>query len=502
MDGGAIRVDAGVALRLSDVALSGNSAASGAAIFMEGSMLTIERTVIDSNTAAGRGGAIAADAGSLMISNSSLTANTAASEGGAIDLRNEVSALSLVDSQVRDNAATGGNGGGLYLTAPDLAASISGTTIDGNSALWGGGGVYWDALRGRLTLSSSAVSRNNVSDEGGGLWTGSGTLTLTNSPFGENESTSRGAGVRQTGGRVTILNVTIATNSSSPGGAALSMGLLSRSILQNTIVADNTGGDCGRSVVSLGNNLDSDGGCLLDQPGDLSAAAANLGPLALNAGPTETHILITGRAAIDAANPGACPALDQRGFERSLGGVRDIGAYEEILPRFPLVVGWNLVGWTDAAELVANATASIEGAFDALFTYDSATQQFRRFDADAPPVLNTLTELQQGDGLWILLRSGGVDWPQPLITSARAVPLDAGFNLVTWTGPDLTSVEVAVAGFVDRLLALSIWDEEQQRFKRFSPDAPAVVNTATELRFGEGVWIQLSAVAVWNQPSP
>ena len=132
----------------------------------------------------------------------------------------------------------------------------------------------------------------------------------------------------------------------------------------------------------------------------------------------------------------------------------------------------------------------------------SGAQQFRRFDADAPPILNTLTELRQGDGLWSLLRAGDVDWPQPLITRTRDVPLEAGFNLVTWTGPDLTSVEVAVAGFADRLQALFTWDEERQRFNRFSPDAPAAVNTATTLRFGEGVWVQLPGAAVWNQPSP
>jgi len=140
--------------------------------------------------------------------------------------------------------------------------------------------------------------------------------------------------------------VTIGANSSNPGGGALSLGPLSTPTLRSTLAAENVGGDCGRAVVSLGNNLDGDGSCGLDGPGDLSAGDARLGPLALNAGPTETQILISGSAAIDAGNAAACPAVDQRGFARSLGGACDIGAYEEILPRFPLVEGWNLVGWT------------------------------------------------------------------------------------------------------------------------------------------------------------
>jgi len=50
--------------------------------------------------------------------------------------------------------------------------------------------------------------------------------------------------------------------------------------------------------------------------------------LADNGGPTLTHALLAGSPAIDAAL-GACPAIDQRGVVRPVGGGCDVGAVEQ-----------------------------------------------------------------------------------------------------------------------------------------------------------------------------
>ena len=50
-----------------------------------------------------------------------------------------------------------------------------------------------------------------------------------------------------------------------------------------------------------------------------------------------------------------------------------------------LLSGWSLVGWVGATAMRAEATAGIAGAFDHMFTFDAATQTFRRFSPAAPP---------------------------------------------------------------------------------------------------------------------
>jgi len=80
------------------------------------------------------------------------------------------------------------------------------------------------------------------------------------------------------------------------------------------------------NVVSGGNNLIQDDSCN-PAASDLVGADAKLGPLASNGGPTQTHALLAGSSAIDAANDTLCPATDQRGINRQ-GAHCDIGAYE------------------------------------------------------------------------------------------------------------------------------------------------------------------------------
>src|SRR5262249_22733382 len=93
--------------------------------------------------------------------------------------------------------------------------------------------------------------------------------------------------------------------------------------LVNTIVAKNTASDCSAKVTSSDHSLDGDGSCGVD---GLSGVDPRLGPLVDNGGPTTTHALLDGSPAVNAGNPGACPAVDQR-FAPRVNGC-DLGAFE------------------------------------------------------------------------------------------------------------------------------------------------------------------------------
>jgi hypothetical protein len=95
--------------------------------------------------------------------------------------------------------------------------------------------------------------------------------------------------------------------------------------IKNSIVANNTGGDCDfQSPVNAGGeNLDSDGSCT----GFTIIADPLLGPLADNGGPTMTHALLPGSPAIG-AGAGPCIGLDQRDVSRPSTDC-DLGAYED-----------------------------------------------------------------------------------------------------------------------------------------------------------------------------
>ena len=128
----------------------------------------------------------------------------------------------------------------------------------------------------------------------------------------------------------------------------------------STIIAGNPGNDVeflagtgANSIFSSGGyNLIGDGNAVggFAQPGDQKGVAdPMLGPLAWNGGPTMTHAVLAGSAALDAGNPSspAPSTYDQRGapFERiadgdGVGGARiDIGSYErQTVPGLSLIV--------------------------------------------------------------------------------------------------------------------------------------------------------------------
>ena len=79
----------------------------------------------------------------------------------------------------------------------------------------------------------------------------------------------------------------------------------------------------------------------------------------------------------------------------------------------PLCTGWNLVGFPSAAaRSVEDALASINGCYDIVWCYDAAQAAWHSYDPDAPPFLNSLTQLEPGRGCWILT-SQDCTWTVP-----------------------------------------------------------------------------------------
>ena len=182
------------------------------------------------------------------------------------------------------------------------------------------GGIY-NANNGEVTVSNSTFFNNDA--HGGGIYTFSGMVIVSNSTFYSN-SGYEGGGIYNRYGTMIVRNTTFSDN--TYGGIYNEAGMTT---LKNTIVANSPmGGNCTGAI--------TDGGGNLSYP-DVTCPGINgdpkLGPLQNNGGPTQTMALLSGSAALDAANDAICAAppinnRDQRGVIRPQGLHCDIGAYE------------------------------------------------------------------------------------------------------------------------------------------------------------------------------
>ena len=292
----------------------GSDGLGGAIAVEDGGALTMTNSQIAGNQAATAGGGIALFGGTAVLASSRLEGNSTNGVGGALWV-NRNAALTLTESSVVANAASnpnGGSGGGL-LTWGDV--TIARSTFSANTA-YSGGAMAFRGGAGRL--ENVTISGNTARSLPGGILSaiapGAGSLTLVHVTLYGNTYLDSNA------------NLAIEPESEAPR--------LQNTIIQGTI----DGANCylGVNPVSLGYNQSSDASCELTGIGDVQNANIALAPLADNGGPTQTHLATVGSSVLDAIPADRCAlATDQRHLPRPQGPRCDAGAVEGVPTTMP-----------------------------------------------------------------------------------------------------------------------------------------------------------------------
>jgi CSLREA domain-containing protein len=245
----------------------------------------------------------------LTISGNSTVRVAVVDVGASLTLNN----LTIANGYTSDAAEPFGAGILNRGTLEINQCTFSGNFVD----IWVGygGGIF---NGGTLIVSNSTFSGNivNFGGQGGAIYSASypSTTTIVNSTFSGNEAR-------------TIPGFFIGIG----GGVFNDAGSMT---LRNTILANNSGGNCGGPITNAGNNIEDGAACGWGSvSGSLSNTDPMLGFLADNGGPTQTFALLAGSPAMNAADDATCNAapvsgFDQRGIARPQGPHCDIGSFE------------------------------------------------------------------------------------------------------------------------------------------------------------------------------
>ena len=406
---------------------AGNGA-NGGGIYNQGTLVLNYSAVTDSHAGDGGVGGAGGSAqqggaggnggdGGGIYNTGNLTLNGATLSGDQAGAGGAGGAGGANPTAVGGKGGVGGYGGfGGGLENADGSVTITGSTFSGNGSGAGGaggiggagattggaggtggqatagGGLNSDGNTGSVTITNSTFASDTAGT--GGVGGGGGTGTTVGGAGGAGGAGGGGGAINVFPGSLNLQSDTIAGNSTgagAPGGSGGTgptagvqgavgngaqgggLGEAGTATLQNTLLASNSGGNCGGvTIIDAGHNLSfGDTSC----PGTFASGDPNLGALQLNGGATETISLGAGSAALGRipTSGAGCPATDQRGVARPgiTGDGCDIGAYEVAPPTAR--TGPATLITTTTARLASTVTANA-GTTAVTFDYGTTTK--------------------------------------------------------------------------------------------------------------------------------
>ena len=327
-------------LILNDLILDGGNpedTKEGGAIRVDGGQLTVIDSILRDNDATGSnasGGAIQMTGGTLTVENSEFIANTATLRGGAINM---VSGANTTVSSSRFEANRGHYG---VLLNDSSIVTVQDSLFYDNDTTLEGSGVY--NYFGTMTVTGSTFEENYAYNNGGALINYGNTAdgTVTNNTFYHNSAGGYAALLRNTAGaQLAFAHNTVLTNSyraalynDGAQGDVILFGNVFSEIEINSSV-------CSGDFTSTGYNISSDTTCALTEFTDTEGTTVDFEVFT----PVVEHAwsipLTADSIAVDWIAAGDCAVVeDQNRVSRPQGYGCDAGAYER-----PAVVDLSVV---------------------------------------------------------------------------------------------------------------------------------------------------------------
>lgn len=160
--------------------------------------------------------------------------------------------------------------------------------------------------------------------------------------------------------------------------------------------------------------------------------------------------------------------------------------------------GDNLIGWVGFAVSTQDLFDQIPEA-ELIYTWDA---EFSQYGFAARGYAASLPVIEPGMGL--IVRIAGLDpveWHQPAVANGEWVTLRPGPNLVAWTGPSGTPIDLAVRSIGDSFSYALYSNANNGELAVYQAGLRPTTEPQHQLRRGDGLWIFSTTESTWLQPS-
>lgn len=160
--------------------------------------------------------------------------------------------------------------------------------------------------------------------------------------------------------------------------------------------------------------------------------------------------------------------------------------------------GANYIGWIGDPISPSELFRSVPAA-QVVYAWDAQAGHFR---FAAPRLRGSLDLI--APGMAVLIRIGGTEsvvLQQQVAADGESLRLARGFNLVTWTGPSGTPLNLALRSVGANLLRAYHYRAPAETFFNYNPRSAADRRSAPQINRGDALWVRVAEDTTWVQPS-
>ncbi len=157
----------------------------------------------------------------------------------------------------------------------------------------------------------------------------------------------------------------------------------------------------------------------------------------------------------------------------------------------------NAVTFTGATgTAIADFVGTLGSGVESVSRFNPQTQLYDSYIVGAPPLVNSLRTLTQGDAIFVNAYSGH-DWTEtdivPPPRGRRTVTLVPGLNAFGFAGADDTDPASLIAGAAG-VVSIARYDATTQSWQTYVPGAPAFANTLTAVNRLDALYLRLTGL--------